>query len=419
MILKQLRHEGWYTVWLLLELTVVFFFLLLDMDFSWGKLKNYREPRGFDIASTYQLNLKRLTPGATGYLPADSLRETEAGMLDELLAHVGLHPDVEVVGFSTDASPIARGGWWSDLKRTGEQGHIDGQGRNVDAGYLRVFRISRPDGTLISFDASSKGRLFVSEKGLAAGGYTSVAEALGDTLVMEKGGGETEPYTLDAVCTDFKSQPFQPYTPSFFVMPTRQEWNELLQMRGAQRVEAWLRVREGREEHFLRHFEDEMGERLQSGQIYVSSIISMEGEMQKIVDRVLKQEVSPMMYVLLFVLLTAFLGVFGTFWLRTRQRRSEVGIRMAMGASRQAVWQLFVLEGLCLTVVAMLPALLLYVNLLHAEVLDVYSQPFTAGRVALAFASSLLIMLVMIVAGVWLPARQAARLEPAVSLHDE
>ncbi len=418
-ILKQLWNEKRHAVWLLLELVVVFLFLLLEVDFSWIKLKNYREPRGFDVENTYRLELKSLTPGAIGYLHAEGLEQTEAEMLDRLVGQLELHPDVEAVGYSRMASPTARGGWWTMLFRRDSLGEVNLQGRTVDEGYLKVFRLHRVDGGALDVKAADRKQLLVSGLACEKMNYASLADVPGDTLYMDTGEDRREAFLVTAVYEELKSQPFRPYSPSFFEVPTRQQWNEVLQRDQAQRTELWLRVREGRDAHFREHFKQEMGERLWAGQIYVSSVVSVADEMRKMIDTEVRQEVAPMMYVLLFVLLTAFLGVFGTFWLRTRQRCSEVGIRMAMGASRQTVWRLFMLEGVCLAAVAVLPALLIYVNLLYAEVLNVYDLPFTAGRVLLVLAVSLLVLLAMILAGIWFPARQASRMNPVDALRDE
>lgn len=419
MVIKQLWNEKRHTLWLLLELTVVFLFLLMDVDFYWIKLKNYLEPRGFDVSDTYQLRLKRLAPGAIGYLSPDSLAQTETEMLEQLVGQVRLYPDIEEVGFSYTASPVATGGWWTVLFRRDSLGQVNLQGRTVDEGYLRVFRLHHSDGKPLAVQASDRERLLVSRLACEELGYKAATDVKGDTLYMDVGESGRAPYPISVVYADLKSHPFRAYRPSFLELPTRQRWNEMLQQRQAQSIELWLRVREGRDAHFREHFEADMGERLWAGQIYVASVVSVEDAVRKCIDTEVRQDVAPMTYVLLFVLLTAFFGVFGTFWLRTRQRRSEVGIRMAMGASKQAVWRMSVMEGICLTAVAMPPALLVYVDLLHAEVLDVYDLPFTGGRVLLVVGVSLIILLAMIMAGIWFPARQSSRLEPADALHYE
>ena len=70
------------------------------------------------------------------------------------------------------------------------------------------------------------------------------------------------------------------------------------------------------------------------------------------VDRVNTQTV-----VAFFLLVNVFLGLIGTFWYRTRRRRSEIGLRMSMGSSRRNIFCLLMGEGLLLLTMAALPAM--------------------------------------------------------------
>lgn len=44
--------------------------------------------------------------------------------------------------------------------------------------------------------------------------------------------------------------------------------------------------------------------------------------------------------VVLFLLVNVFLGLIGTFWFRTRRRRSEIALRLAMGSTKNQVFRL-------------------------------------------------------------------------------
>ena len=57
----------------------------------------------------------------------------------------------------------------------------------------------------------------------------------------------------------------------------------------------------------------------------------------------------------------------GTFWFRTRHRRSEISLRMAMGSSRSRIRSRLLGEGLLLLVLAAIPALIICGNLVMAE----------------------------------------------------
>ena len=57
----------------------------------------------------------------------------------------------------------------------------------------------------------------------------------------------------------------------------------------------------------------------------------------------------------------------GTFWFRTRHRRSEIALRMAMGSSRSRIRSRLLGEGLLFLVLAAIPALIICGNLVMAE----------------------------------------------------
>ena len=130
--------------------------------------------------------------------------------------------------------------------------------------------------------------------------------------------------------------------------------------------------------------------------------------------------------VVLFLLVNVFLGLIGTFWFRTRRRRSEIALRMTMGSTRGGVFRLLIGEGLLLLALVTLPAMVVCYNVGMAE--------FTIGRTSLIstwpiewsvirfLAGSLgawLLIALMVVIGIWFPARQAMKIEPAEALHEE
>ena len=123
---------------------------------------------------------------------------------------------------------------------------------------------------------------------------------------------------------------------------------------------------------------------------------------------------------ILFFLLNVFLGIIGTFWFRTQQRRAEIGLRMAMGASRLAIlWQFFC-EGLLLAGVAFVPALLVFVNLMRLDVTQQTAVELSgAVRFFAGMGMTLGLVAVMVAVGVAVPAYRAMRLQPVETLHDE
>jgi len=109
-------------------------------------------------------------------------------------------------------------------------------------------------------------------------------------------------------------------------------------------------------------------------------------------------------------------GLYGFLAFRVTQRRREIGIRMALGASREATALLVVRDtarmaaiGLAIGVVLAMAATRLETSVLFGV------RPLDA----LSLAGALCILAVAVAAAAWLPARRAASIEPMQALRTE
>ena len=71
--------------------------------------------------------------------------------------------------------------------------------------------------------------------------------------------------------------------------------------------------------------------------------------------------------VVLFLLVNVFLGLIGTFWFRTRRRRSEIALRLAMGSTKNQVFRLLAGEGLLLLALSNNTCMIICYNIGIAE----------------------------------------------------
>jgi putative ABC transport system permease protein len=115
-------------------------------------------------------------------------------------------------------------------------------------------------------------------------------------------------------------------------------------------------------------------------------------------------------------LLLAVIGVYGVMASMVTQRTHEIGVRMALGATRRDVLRLTVSQAGTLTVVGVglgVTLSLLLGRLIEAGLLGVASSDarITAGLAAILVASAL--------AAGYLPARRAASIDPTVALRGE
>jgi hypothetical protein len=416
-IFKQIWAERRQNSWILLELLAVFFFLLMMCDFLWIKVKNYIEPKGFDIENTYILQLKLLIPAAPDYVDPDQNTMTPIDELIQLTDRIKQYPDIESLSFSRHTKPYSLGGFWMglmvDTVRTGSM-----RIRQVTPSYFDVFRITSPDGSQFNIDPAG-GRQGIITESMALRFFGSVDKACGRDIYVGDEEDAENIARIVAVSANHKMHDLDPYQDTYYDIIHPFELEKLAWNDNITEMEVCVRIRNGASQHFRENFESEMGERLRVNNLYVSSLISSDKLRDDVVGKMLRQDVLLMTYVMIFVLITAFLGIFGSFWLRTSQRKCEIGIRMAMGANKKTIRYSMIAEGLCLLFITIIPAFIVYLNLLNAEVLDVRRLPFTSGRVIVAFLSSLVIIIIIIAGGIYQPASRAASTPPVDALRDE
>ena len=118
----------------------------------------------------------------------------------------------------------------------------------------------------------------------------------------------------------------------------------------------------------------------------------------------------------LLALILAAVGIYGVTAYTTRQRTHEIGIRMALGASKEDILRLVLGRGLRLTFIG------LALGLAAAFALTRYLSTLLLGVTstdALTFSSVALLLCAVALAACFLPARRAMRLDPMVALHYE
>ncbi len=120
--------------------------------------------------------------------------------------------------------------------------------------------------------------------------------------------------------------------------------------------------------------------------------------------------------VFIFLIINVFVGVTGVFTYNLSKRSSEIGLRIAMGATSTAIWRQLLGETLTLTSIGILPGVLIAIQLLIMQ----YFEPgmtTTYGILSLVM-SALFLYLLMLSCAVY-PSLKASRIQPANALHEE
>lgn len=152
--------------------------------------------------------------------------------------------------------------------------------------------------------------------------------------------------------------------------------------------------------------------RTASGGIPVAGLLSMED----VVTRSTARSDFIMLLLSIFAgaaLALAAIGIYGLTAYSVAQRTREIGIRLAMGADSSRVRNMVIRQGMMVTVVGVALGIASAYGLTRL----VASLLFEVGpRDPLVFIAVPLLLGAVALAGVWLPARRAARVEPATAL---
>ncbi|OGX85491.1 ABC transporter permease [Hymenobacter glacialis] len=116
----------------------------------------------------------------------------------------------------------------------------------------------------------------------------------------------------------------------------------------------------------------------------------------------------------LFLIVNVALGLFGVLWYNISQRRAEIGLRRAMGATGASISRQFLGEMLVVTTLGVLGGVLLAVQF---PLLGAFDLP--AQRYLLAIAAATVAVYVITALCAWQPSRLAAAIQPAMALREE
>lgn len=419
-ILNQIKNEWRSSLFLFIELLLVFVVLWYIVDWTLVTLRVYSAPMGFNTEHCYNITVSKLTPKSAAY---NSALTTDDDMqhLMEIAERLRHRSDVEAVALSQNCFPYNDGS--NGLNLALDTLSVSVHLLWTEPDFFRVFRYGSSDEEMLARMASAirDGRMVVSSNIFA--NYPQLhldgATSLQDCELALLGFGSDVRRSIGAVGMPVRWSHF--YTSSEWggaYAALHLDFDRLKKYGNPRYITLSLRVRPDADTGFMEKLMDDADRLYQVGNLYLLDVTSFT-DLREICEREDMNEVKTWLCVLGFLLMNIFLGIIGTFWFRTQQRRKEVALRMALGSSRNAVFFRLMSEGILLLTLAMLPAVIVTFNIGIAELVDVNKVSFTAGRFLLALVVTWLLMALMIIAGIWYPASKAMKVQPAEALHDE
>ena len=414
-LFTQIRNEWRSNLWLALELLVVSVVMWYIIDLLYCRMATYLEPRGFDTEHCYLINMGVLTDKSPDYTPySDTHKQSDE--VRELVERLRRRPEVEVVSLSLSAYPY-----------NGSNGSAEVDYDTLHAPRWTIRRIATPDFVRVFRYQGARGETSeqlaeILERGdfLASDNLYRKYGVPMTSLVGKKEfylfGDTAQMYRLGAALQNVRYDDFSQARSSYSMVYNMNllpdDWinadNELC-----------IRVRADRDQNFMENLKADSEKQFRIGNLYISDIKSF-----KDIRRSFQQGDTSQMRILVvgmgFLLLNIFLGLLGTFWFRTQQRRGEIALHKAMGATDGAVFGRLISEGIFLLLIVTVPAVIIDIVLAHFE-LNSWRNGTTLewSRLAFCVAATFVLIAAMIGIGIGLPARRAMKVQPAEALHDE
>lgn len=407
-------------IFIFLELLLVACLLWAISDSLCVDIYTEKQPMGVDIESVYELHLSVANEAALE--DSSGYRRVAEDFL-KLVDNVRQCPEVEAASVSISAIPYTWSSNWSYLIAASDTTTPSDlcQMFYVMPEYFQVLHIQTPEGRPVYDEAVRNPGEFILSQTLAEKLFPGVS-AVGREAKYGNFGGESEiPRKIASVTAPRRKTDFERAEPVYYVL-WRSEKDVLDLCENASLLptsfDFLIRMRPNFQPSAMADFLQKNSARLSVGDVYVSSYTSIDDyKTDMLKGRMDNQKKKTALVV--FMLVNIFFGIIGTFWLRTQSRRAEIGLRAALGASKQSLQLQLYLEGLVLLALT-LPLTLIFIgNMLLADLPDTYRLDYTWWRFVFPVIGSYLLLSAMILVGISFPARKIARMNPAETLHYE
>ena len=412
-LFTQIKNEWRGNTWLAIELLVVSVVMWFITDMLYVRIATYLEPRGFDISHCYLIEMGMLNEKSPDYVKYSKGDEQKDVL--ELLNRIQHRPDVEAASLSINSYPYNGSNGSTSMQLQGDSVIISNWliRRFVTPDFVRVFRYEGANGETPEQLAQmlEEGKFLASEnvynhKKL---GKRNLKDYIGKPFHLH--GDTTQTYTLGTALKTVRYDDFQQANNSYSMMQKIYWYRSYFEL--------CVRVRPEHDKDFIARLKADSESQYRIGNVFISNIRSFK-DIRRSFQQYQYNEMRNNFTGMAFLLVNIFLGLLGTFWFRTQQRKSEIALHKAHGATNQMVFTRLLSEGWLLLLIVTPIALLIDFNLAHAE-LNSWRNGTTLEWDRLLFCGgiSFALMALMIAIGIGIPAQKAMKIDPADALHNE
>ena len=437
-LLKQITNEWRSNLWLAVELLIVSVVMWYATDYLATQATIKNTPMGIDATDCFIVGLSRVPADAPEYDAADSTMESIASNVLAILDRINSNADVEASALAFhSAIPYTQNSWNTNLVAAdGKDSLVTSYlgWRNITPDYTRVFRMKGANGespaqlaeilrrgeallgaNTVSYDRATQNfdtdeawsEFYLKE-------FHANKQKLVGRQLCSMATGDSVIYRIGGIINNIKRLEYEMPNMAFLTPININDPNSVLSSHMV------VRAKPGRLNEAIASISDNATTTYRAGNIFVSEINSF-AQLRSAVQSDYDEQVRNYIVIMLFLMACIFLGLLGTFWFRTQQRVSEIAIRKVNGATSAMIFRRLIGEGILLLTIATPFAMLCDWLITHFSLNSWIwgSDFFEPVRFFLTVTVSYLLMAMMIVLGIWFPARKAMKIQPAIALKSE
>ena len=432
-IIHQIWNERKQNAWLFLELIVAIIFLWLAIDPLFTLVCRGNLPKGYTPEKVYRVKYDAFVTDPSSYQASEN---NKAEFMDQLTNALNSLPEIECCFMSQAGLEPNPAGYSSTMVAIPD----DRPDSLIDWKNARVYNIvanekSRFFETVRAIDVKTGKVLQQADYAGKDGAYLSRRQAMalfGTTDVVGKKfiNVHHDSFTILGVFEDLQMISYDEYTPIVLHCNNNVDKHTF-------RDEIYFRLKDSADEdEFKKKFENEFMPKYSHG---IYHIMGLESYMDCIEEYDKQYNITNKyrLYTGLsgFALFCAFMGVFSAFWIRTNNRRRDIGIMRSVGATASSAVGQFVTEAMILVTVAFIVSMPLIAHYIYVEGFaeplakvptwvhnETPDQSYLHNRAlphfAIVTAIAYLLISTIAIAGSLLPASRITRSLPADALRE-
>jgi putative ABC transport system permease protein len=403
----------------MLELTLVFVVLWFCFDYLNLMIQRKTEPKGFDIEHTYAIDFgikdeyKELYHLLSGKADNDTLTDIFVENSLRITEKLKQMPEIEDVCYSGNSKPYGFGNSYYSFKV--DTVYAMALTKYVSSEYFNVFKIKVDKNPEYDWDNPASKQIII-----GANDENNFGNRPIDEIKVVASGRDT--LRIAGIANKFKYLDYERYSETAYLLMKR---HKLIPY--SYEGEISFRVKPSADVDFVDKFTNTIQDKLDIGPFYFINLTSYQKQKEAVlISWGYADNFKNIFFVILFIVINVFLGIFGTFWFRTQSRQSEIGLRCATGSSKKQIHGLIIGEALLMLVIASIAATIISLILGYYEIIGELGVPSVskAGHFGIVhylanYSVTIILLSIMALIGTYFPARQAMKIQPSEALRAE